>query len=353
MSNDFVDQPLLKRLNKRNIITRLENVETAVGAKPSAQVAQAGEIAPDTGEMTVTSLTVVNHDTGLGDVVINQYGILFRNQEGEVIFQDTNGGSTMEIYADGTNTIVIKNAFGGEGIRFDIDNASHAVKQIEFDGDGNLILLDGTYMVSASNLPISAGWWPVTETWTRTGNHTYTVPGDLTTRYRKGTKVSYDDGSVDFGVIASSVASTDPITTVSLIPNTDYLMAAATITTTLISYIENPESWPDWFNFLTVVTPGTGAITTYAVTVSKWRASGAKYEHVYDIAITDNGTGATYLQLTTAVTMNNGIGNGINTATLAQGFGAAVGASFRCRKYDGTYPVASAQSFRLSAVADY
>ena len=93
------------------------------------------------------------------------------------------------------------------------------------------------------------GWQAVTETWTRTGNHSYTVATDLTTKYGKGTKVQYKDGGAyEYGAIASSAYSS-PNTTINLIPNTDYLMAAATITDTAISYQASPQGWPHWFNF--------------------------------------------------------------------------------------------------------
>ena len=103
------------------------------------------------------------------------------------------------------------------------------------------------------------GWNLVTETWTRTGNHTFTVAGDLTTKYRKGAKVRYKDGGAyEYGTVINSVYSS-PNTTVTLLANTNYAMAAATITDTYISYIENPEGFPEWFN-LTAPTFTVGEI---------------------------------------------------------------------------------------------
>jgi len=93
------------------------------------------------------------------------------------------------------------------------------------------------------------GWQIVTETWTRTGNHTYTVVGDLTTKYKKSAKARYKDGGAfEYGVIYSSVFSS-PNTTITLITNTDYAMAAGTITDTAISYQASPQGFPHWFNF--------------------------------------------------------------------------------------------------------
>ena len=114
------------------------------------------------------------------------------------------------------------------------------------------------------------GWIPVSATWTRTGNHTFTVSGDVTATYRKNTRVRYKDGgSYEYGVIASSSYSS-PNTTVTLITNSDYAMAAATITDKYISPIINPEGFPQWFNWTvswTNLTVGSGGTV-----VARWRA---------------------------------------------------------------------------------
>jgi len=98
---------------------------------------------------------------------------------------------------------------------------------------------DTLYTAILTTIP-NNGWIAISATWTRTGNHTYTVTGDQTATYRKGAKVRYKDGgSYEYGVIASSVYSS--VTTITLLTNTDYAMAAATITDTYISYIQNPD----------------------------------------------------------------------------------------------------------------
>jgi len=120
-----------------------------------------------------------------------------------------------------------------------------------------------------NNAAAGVEWTSCPETWTRTGNHTFTVSGDKAAKYRKGTRVRYKDGgSFDYGVVKSSSYS-DPNTTVTLIINTDYEMAAATITDTYISYFEQPDGFPYDFNFsatLSNVTVGNGTL------VQKFRA---------------------------------------------------------------------------------
>lgn len=117
------------------------------------------------------------------------------------------------------------------------------------------------------------GWIPVSETWTRTGNHTFTVAGDLTAKYRKGAKVRYKDGGAyEYGTVISSSYSS-PNTTVTLATNTDYTMAATTITDTYISYIENPEGFPKTFSF-TPTTTCAGTNPSYSSVIGKFAISG-------------------------------------------------------------------------------
>lgn len=95
------------------------------------------------------------------------------------------------------------------------------------------------------------GWIKVDETWTRNGNLTFTATGEKLNIYRKGAKVRYKEngvGSYEYGVIGSSSLSAGN-TVVSLISNTDYAMANTTITDRYISFIENPEGFPQWFNW--------------------------------------------------------------------------------------------------------
>jgi hypothetical protein len=121
------------------------------------------------------------------------------------------------------------------------------------------------------------GWAKVHETWTRTGNHTFTISGDVTTKYRKGTKVRYTDGGVEYGVISSSSYSS-PNTTVNLIVNSDYAMSGNPSAMS-ISYIANPEGFPSYFNFTSTVTydGGTTDPTSNTVNTAIWRMIGKDF----------------------------------------------------------------------------
>jgi hypothetical protein len=117
--------------------------------------------------------------------------------------------------------------------------------------------------VTTPTLTNWTGWDEQTETWTRTGNFTFTVATDRTAVYTKGTKVRYKDGgSYEYGVIVSSAFTT--VTTVTLATNSDYAMAAATLTNTAISYALNPQGYPSEYNWaasITNLTQTSGTLT--------------------------------------------------------------------------------------------
>lgn len=88
-------------------------------------------------------------------------------------------------------------------------------------------------------------WQVDTHPWVRTGNHTFTIAADARGYLGPDTKVSYNDGAVDYGVIGS-VTFASGTTTVNLIPNTSYAMAAVTITAPRFSHY-HPPSFPNRF----------------------------------------------------------------------------------------------------------
>lgn len=111
------------------------------------------------------------------------------------------------------------------------------------------------------------GWNKETLTVTRTGNHTFTLPGDVTARYKKGTRFKYNDGAQDYGVVMSDSTFAAGVTTVLLAPNSDYAMAAGTITSPSYSYV-NPPDYPTWFTCTVRTFTGTASMTFSTVTTN-------------------------------------------------------------------------------------
>lgn len=118
-----------------------------------------------------------------------------------------------------------------------------------------------------SVIPID-GWISDTAAWTRTANTTFTLVGDQTARFPKGTKIKYTDTTVKYGVVGSAVFSS--VTTVTLISTSDYLMTANP-SATFYSPVGVPQGWPGWFNWTATIV-GFSANPTNLV--HRWKADG-------------------------------------------------------------------------------
>ena len=69
------------------------------------------------------------------------------------------------------------------------------------------------------------GWVSDGTTWTRTSNTTFTVPTNLTAIYQTGVVVKWQEsGTQKYGTVLSSAFTS--LTTVTLVPTSDYVMAA-------------------------------------------------------------------------------------------------------------------------------
>jgi hypothetical protein len=336
MSDSFVNLPLDKLKNRENIVSRVERLEGKTGARPSATAVSLGEIAGQTGTLQVDgSIVVIDRATGLSIVTIDSDGVFMQNSaNGWFNFEDAAGNrGTINIAADPSNDLEFVNIaespaglisfflkIGGvstpvfrltttrtyfnpnaEDVDFSVGSAGNANFFVIDAGaetvmvDGSLTVTTGDVNVNSGSVNVSAGYislaassgydllygaleahegfFPVSETWTRTGTHSFTVPSDRESRYRKGTKLAYTDAGVnEYGVVGSSVfVTTDNATTVTLIPNTDYGMSTDTIADPHVSYADNPLDFPDWFNF-DAAPSGFSAVP--ASPSYRWRTSG-------------------------------------------------------------------------------
>ena len=116
---------------------------------------------------------------------------------------------------------------------------------------------------SQDEISNQTGWIPSSLTWTYASASTYTIPGDVTATYQKGTYLKWLQTTQKYAVIASSSYSA-PKTTVTIIVNTDYTIANAEITSPYYSYAANPQGWPGWFAWSPTLT-GYSANPTNAV----------------------------------------------------------------------------------------
>lgn len=193
------------------------------------------------------------------------------------------------------------------------------------DETGSGALVFGTApTISNPTLQSWTGWIQESATWTRTGNFTFTVSGDVTTYLYKGVRVRYKDGgSFEYGTIKTSSHAAGT-TTVTLISNDDYTMAAATITEPAYSYLDFPQGFPPTFNFTSQVT-WTGFSANPATYYAQYSVFGGLC--YYQMRTNSNGTSnATTLTATLPITsggitngsvrgMGTGVDNGTNLTT--------------------------------------
>ena len=106
-------------------------------------------------------------------------------------------------------------------------------------------------IAGGSGTPLD-GWVDDTAaTWTRTADQTFTVTGDRTAVFQKGTRLKWTQTTVKYGVVISSSHAAGT-TTVTIATTTDYVLTAAAISANYYSYMASPEGYPNYFNF----TPG-------------------------------------------------------------------------------------------------
>lgn len=133
------------------------------------------------------------------------------------------------------------------------------------------------------------GWQQDNAAWTRTGNNTFTVSGDLTAKFRKGTRIKVTDTTTKyFVVIGSSHAA--GTTTVTIGAGTDYTLAADP-TARWYSYQLAPQGYPSYFTY----TPTYVGWTTPPSGLARFAIEGniCKVWHTYSSA-TSNSTSTSF-----------------------------------------------------------
>lgn len=92
------------------------------------------------------------------------------------------------------------------------------------------------------------GWTTDPATWTYASASTFTVTGDQTAKFSKGTRIKLTQTTTKYFVVVGSVFSSGT-TTVTITGGSDYSLANAAITTPFYSYQANPQGWPQYFNY--------------------------------------------------------------------------------------------------------
>jgi len=166
------------------------------------------------------------------------------------------------------------------------------------------------------------GWTSDSATWTYASASTFTVSGDVTAQFRKGTKLKLTQTSAKyFYVVGSSYGA--PNTTVTVTGGTDYTLANAAITLPYYSYQAAPQGFPDWFNWTVSF---TGFSVAPSVVASRFQviAKTCLFTIVTNQG-TSNAAGFTMTSPITAATVSGMKWNGPTGYIVNNGAGVAAG----------------------------
>ena len=86
------------------------------------------------------------------------------------------------------------------------------------------------------------GWIDPDDSWAYDSASTITVPSGAASKYAVGDRIKWTQTTVKYGVI---VAVADTVLTIMV--NTDYVVANAAISANFYSHDASPVGWPDWF----------------------------------------------------------------------------------------------------------
>lgn len=118
----------------------------------------------------------------------------------------------------------------------------------DVDPAGTAIAAALAAKADASAIPAVDGWTAAGETWTYASAGSFTVPGDVTTKYAKGDKLKLTQTSVKFFYVIG-VTHAAGTSTVTITGGTDYTLANAAITSPHFSKAASPVGFPHWFAF--------------------------------------------------------------------------------------------------------
>ena len=195
----------------------------------------------------------------------------------------------------------------------------------------------GDQTAASLGVTSNSGWNEVTDTWTYASASTITVPTDATLVYQKGDYLRWKQGGgYLYGTIASLTA-----TVITIIVNTDYVVANSAITNVAYSRVANPYGFPEWFNWSPTITGFTATLPTNVSYryITKGRLCTAVVRQ--QVAGTSNLTTFTITSPVVAATVTNGswqsatgvaTDNGVNLATPALAIITSAGTVFTLTK---------------------
>lgn len=277
--------------------------------------------------------------------------------------------------ASAVNELTITNAATGNAVQLSATGGDTNIDlKLVPKGTGALTVPAGTYEANVTDdddIPnkkyvddnAANGWISANETWAYASASTFTVSGDVTSKYQKGDRIKFTQTTVKYGVIISVVYAAGT-TTITIAVNTDYTIANAAITLNYYSHQANPMGYPEYF--LVTSASSFGSVARLSVVGKTATVKGWGYVTVSGVATGETGVnlGITFAEkpqiigcmLGVAQATVTDIGSfayGPNNLALQESFcfmNISTTASFFQMKASGTFPATAHLGYSWIAI---
>lgn len=156
------------------------------------------------------------------------------------------------------------------------NSASSSWDALSVTGNGTIL---GTLTLAGTDvgsLLTADGWLVAGETWTYASATTFTISGDKTSKYNKGDKIKFAQGSTKYFYIIG-VSYSVPDTTITVTGGSDYTIANSAIGSPYYSKHNSPNGFPLQFNW----TPGYTGFSSNPTTESAKFSISAGFVYLY------------------------------------------------------------------------
>jgi hypothetical protein len=137
------------------------------------------------------------------------------------------------------------------------------------------------------------GWISANETWAYASASTITVPSGAAAKYAVGDRIKWTQTGVRYGVI---VGVADTVLTIAV--NTDYVVADAAISLNYYSHQASPVGYPQWFNYVPILSQGASTDIAKTVTFAKYNLVGRVVTTKVVLMATGTGTAGSNILIT-------------------------------------------------------
>lgn len=156
----------------------------------------------------------------------------------------------------------------GDKVRLSAIGVTQGFVSISGASQMSIVKLEGVKGDTGDGL--GDGWVLADETWTYASASTFTISGDVSSKYAVGDKIKLTQSSTTKYWYIVGVSYSSPNTTITIAVNDDYTLTSATITDNYYSKIGGlPEGFPSSFDISSAISlSGSGSMTVSGVTIN-------------------------------------------------------------------------------------